>query len=187
MESKKTITLHGKTFELYIPATDIHPAITQLAKRISEDYRDARRPVLLVTLNGAVVFGGELFRQLDGEFEIAFVKLSSYGKNMSSQGEVRVDIPLTIDVAGRDVIIAEDVVDTGRTIRKLHHMLTQAGAKSIRTATLLLKPDVYARQADPLPVEYAALESQERFIIGYGLDYDGLGRNLEAIYAVEDE
>lgn len=187
MPFNPTITVHDRRFEPYISAEKIHTAISELATRINRDYREAVRPLLLVTLNGAIVFAGELFRQLDGPFEIAFVKLSSYGAGMDSTGTVRVEIPLTADVRGRDVIIAEDVVDTGTTIHALHDLLTAQEARSIRVATLLLKPDPYYRRPEPLPIDYAALEVEPRFIVGYGMDYDGLGRNLGALYAVCDE
>lgn len=184
------LTIHDRRFGLYMPETAIHSAISRVAAQINHDYTQAERPLLLVTLNGAFVFAGELFRQLTGPFEVAFVKLSSYGSGLTSSGRVAVDVPLTVDVRGRDIIIAEDVVDTGTTIHKLHSMLTEQGAKSVRVATLLLKPETYYHQPErpePLPIDYAAMESEPKFIIGYGMDYDGLGRNLGALYAVCDE
>ena len=136
-------TLHNSSFELYIPAETIHRAITRVAEQINQDYTNIVRPLLLVTLSGAVVFGGELFRQLRGPFEIAFVKLASYGAGTTSSGVVSVDVPLTADVRGRDVLIAEDVGDTGTTIHSLRDMLHECGASSIRVATLLPKSDIY--------------------------------------------
>lgn len=191
MEQPSTITIRDKRFSLYIPEQAIHDAVTNMAAAVNRDYATAQRPLLLVTLNGAFIFAGELFRQLTGEFEVAFVKLSSYGAGMASSGTVAIDVPLTTDVKERDIIIAEDVVDTGTTIHHLHTLLTEQGARSIRVATLLLKPETYYRQPErpePLPIDYAALESEPRFIIGYGMDYNGLGRNLGALYTVcEDE
>lgn len=184
-------TLHDRRFAPYISAERIHAAISEVAARINRDYSAAVRPLLLVTLSGAIVFGGELFRQLEGPFEIAFVKLSSYGAGTTSSGQVKVEVPLTADVEGRDVIIAEDVVDTGNTIHALHAMLTERGARTVRVATLLLKPDPYFRQSGrtdgTLPIDYAALEVEPRFIVGYGMDYDGLGRNLGALYTLCEE
>lgn len=184
MNPKNSITIHGRRFGLYIPEADIHYAISQVAEQINYDARkgDFNRPLVLVTLNGALIFGGELFRQLEGDFEIAFIKLSSYGSGMSST-EVGVDVPLTVNVQGRDVIIAEDVVDTGKTIQKLDTLLKAAGARQIRVATLLLKPEVYTAERE---IDYVALESENRFIIGYGLDYNEAGRNLPDIYALEE-
>lgn len=185
-----TLTVRDRRFGLYIPEEAIHTAISEIAARVNRDYLNTERPLMLVTLNGAFVFAGELFRQLTGPFEVAFVKLSSYGSGLTTSGQVSIDVPLTIDVRGRDILIAEDVVDTGNTIHKLHAMLTEQGAQSIRVATLLLKPDTYYNQPErpePLAVDYAALESEPKFIIGYGMDYDGLGRNLGALYAVCDE
>lgn len=183
-------TLHNRRFELYIPAETIHRAITRVAEQINRDYTDARHPLLLVTLSGAVVFGGELFRQLRGPFEIAFVKLASYGAGTTSSGVVSVDVPLTADVHGRDVLIAEDVVDTGTTIHRLRDMLNECGARSIRVATLLLKPDIYYHRPErpnPMPIDYVALESEPKFIVGYGMDYDEQGRNLGALYTLCEE
>lgn len=184
------LTIRDRRFGLYIPEPMIHTSISEVAARINRDYSQAERPLLLVTLNGAFVFAGELFRQLTGDFEVAFVKLSSYGSGLASSGQVAVDVPLTTDVRGRDVLIAEDVVDTGTTIHKLYAMLTEQGARSIRVATLLLKPETYYHQPErpePLPIDYAALESEPKFIIGYGMDYDGAGRNLGALYALCEE
>lgn len=184
------LTIRDRRFGLYTPEEAIHTAISRVAAQINHDYADAIRPLLLVTLNGAFVFAGELFRQLTGDFEVAFVKLSSYGSALASSGQVAVDVPLTTDVRGRDVLIAEDVVDTGTTIHKLHAMLTEQGARSIRVATLLLKPETYyhlPERPEPLTIDYAALESEPKFIIGYGMDYDGLGRNLGSLYALYEE
>lgn len=183
---EQTLTVRDRRFRLYIPEEDLHAAVSRIAGEINRDYASAVRPLLLVTLNGAFVFAGELFRQLDGPFEVAFVKLSSY-EGLGTSGTVHVDIPLTTEVAGRDVLIAEDVVDTGTTIQRLHELLAERGARSVRTATLVLKPTVYNRRANPLPIEYVGVESEPRFIIGYGLDYDGLGRNLAGIYVLCDE
>ena len=187
----RTVTLLDRRFEPYISAERIHTAISELARRINRDYAACTgRPLLLVTLNGALIFAGELFRQLTGDFEVAFVKLSSY-EGIGSTGKVRLDVPVTAEVRGRDIVIAEDVVDTGNTIHALHGLLQQAGARSVRVATLVLKPTVYYRQPERpgglLPVDYAAVEVEERFIVGYGMDYDGLGRNLGAIYVLSED
>lgn len=183
---KHTVTVHDLEFELYIPGDTIHAAITSVAEAINRDYEDAECPLLLVTLNGALVFAGELFRQLTGSFEVAFIKMSSYGAGMISLGAVSVDVPLTVDVAGRRVIIAEDIIDTGNTIHQLHAMLIERGAKEVRVATLLLKPAVYhaTHPQNALPLDYVALEVEPKFIVGYGLDYNNAGRNLGAIYTL---
>lgn len=183
------LTIHDRRFRLHTPKKAIHDGIARVAGEINRDYASAERPLMLVTLNGAFVFAGELFRQLTGPFEVAFVKLSSY-EGLGTSGNVKIDVPLTTDISGRDVIIAEDVVDTGNTIHKLHVLLTDQGAKSVRVATLLLKPETYYNQPErpePLPIDYIALESEPAFIIGYGMDYDGLGRNLGALYVVCEE
>lgn len=179
--SGKTIRVRDLDFEPYISSESVRHQITQLAGVINKEYEQVACPLLLVTLNGGIVFGGELFRQLSGDVEIGFVKLSSYGSSTCSSGTVRVDVAPTVDVADRDVIIVEDVVDTGNTIEALTNLLTQAGARSVKVATLLIKRDVYTKS---LPVDYVGFESENIFIIGYGLDYGGLGRNLDGIYKV---
>lgn len=179
--SDKTIRVRDLDFEPYISSDAVREQITQLAGVINKDYAEVVCPLLLITLSGGIVFGGELFRQLSGDVEIGFVKLSSYGDTTRSSGSVRVDVAPTVDVADRDVIIVEDVVDTGNTIEVLTNMLTQAGARSVKVATLLIKRDVYKKD---LPIDYVGFESENIFIIGYGLDYGGLGRNLDGIYKV---
>lgn len=185
----ETITIRDRRFRPYLSGDAIRSAISRLAATINRDYADAERPLLLVTLNGAFVFAGELFRQLEGPFEVAFVKLGSYGAGMTSSGTVSVDVPMTAAVEGRDVLIAEDIVETGRTIDRLYHMLRERGARSVRVATLLLKPSVYYPQAEKarlLPIDYAAFETEPLFLVGYGMDYDGAGRNFGALYAICD-
>ena len=123
-----TLTIRDLRFEPYIPAEKIHTAITTLAERINRDYSTAHRPLLLVTLSGAVVFAGELFRQLEGPFEIAFVKLSSYGAGTTTSGHVAVDVPPTADVRDRDVIVAEELPLQGLGAAMMDR-LTRASAK----------------------------------------------------------
>lgn len=185
MGAKNNITIHSRPFELYIGEAEIHEAISQVAEQINWDYEqgDFTRPLVLVTLNGGLVFGGELFRQLEGNFELAFVKVASYGSCMDSSGNVQVEVPVTVDVESRDVIIVEDVVDSGNTICALFDLLGRTKAKSIRVATLLLKPEAYTGE---IPIDYVALECENRFVIGYGMDYDQAGRNLGAIYALAE-
>ncbi len=174
------VTLHNRVFESYIPESTLQKAIRKVAARINLDYASSQKPpILLVTLNGAFLFGAELYKELTPGFELGFVKLASYGSGTKSSGKVRVEIAPTVPIRGRDVIVVEDVVETGNTIETLYKLLTEAGAKSIRTATLLIKPNLYLKS---IPIDYMALEIEDRFVVGFGLDYNQQGRNLRDIY-----
>lgn len=179
------IKIHDRLFEPYITGEVVRAAVTAVAERINADYRHTNTPpLLMVTLSGGLVFGGELLRQISVDCEVGFVKLSSYGSGMHTSGRIREDVAPTVSTIGRDVIIVEDVVDSGNTIEALDAMFKSAGAASVRVATLLIKREVYSKN---IPIDYVAIESENKFIIGYGLDYDGLGRNLDGIYTVIEQ
>lgn len=165
-------------------ADAVHQAIKQVALQINQDYADCECPLLMITLNGGIVFGTELFRQIEGNCEVGFVKFSSYKNELYSSGKATLEIPPTIDVKGRDVILAEDIVDTGNTLVELMRIFTEAGAASVRIATLLIKREVYDKQ---YAIDYVGLESEDLFVVGCGLDYAGLGRNLNGIYKIIEE
>ena len=173
------VTLLDKTFVKYILSDKIDAEIARLAAEINEEYRNDD-PILLITLNGAVFFAVDLIKQLDIKCRITCVKLSSYS-GTESTGKINNLISLNEDVKGQRILILEDIVDTGRTYIHLHKMLTEAGAKDIRMATMTMKPDAY--KAD-LPVHYVGLSIPNKFVVGRGLDYDGYGRNLNDIYQV---
>ncbi len=170
---------------MLISGGQVQQAIQRVAQRVNADCRGGKfqRPVALITLNGALVFGGELFRQLEGDWEVGFVKVSSYAADMQSTGDVQVDVPPTVDVAGRDVIVVEDVVDSGKTVKSLLTLLDKVGARSVRIATLLFKPGAYKAG---IPIDYVGLPICDEFVVGYGLDYDQAGRNLSAIYVLDE-
>ncbi len=178
------ITLHDQVFEPYITEEQVTGAIERLAAQISVDYSTKERPLLLVTLNGAFVFGAELFARLSKNFELGFVKLSSYGAQMTSSHNVRVDIEPTTAISGRDVLIAEDIVETGHTLEALQQMLAEMGARSVRTAVLAVKPGIYDGR---LPIEYVGMELGDLFVVGSGFDYNEQGRNLRGIYKLVEE
>lgn len=184
METKNTATLHGRQFRLLIPTPQVQEAIRQVAREVNADYRNGtfRRPLVLVTLSGALVFGGELFRQLEGDFELGFVRAFSYGSGMESAEDVRIELSGAVDVAGRDVLVVEDVVDSGRTAESLRTLLCKAQARRVWIATLLFKPEAYR---GALLIDYVGLRIEDRFVVGYGLDYDQAGRNLNAIYVLD--
>ena len=150
-----------------------------MASQINRDYA-GKRPLLLGVLNGCFMFVAELMRNLEIECEISFVKLSSY-QGTNSTGVVREVLGLTESIAGRDVIIVEDIVDTGYTMQSMLETLGTRNPASIKIASLFVKP---SRLKVPVDVEYSVFTIPDRFIVGYGLDYDGLGRNLPDVYDV---
>lgn len=172
--------IHDIDFEPYISSDHIEEAISKLAERINTDYADRDSPLLaLITLSGAIIFASQLCKQLKVPVELAFVKCSSYGVTTHSSGDVKFEVEPTTDIKGRDVLVLEDIVDTGNTWVALNKYIKEHGAQSVRIATLLLKEEVYDKD---LPLDYVALRVENRFLIGYGLDYNQLGRNLNGIY-----
>lgn len=173
------ITIKDKQFKLYLSAEQIEEKVAALAERLNADYA-GKKPLLLGTLNGAFIFAADLVRHLNFEHEIQFVKYSSYS-GMNTTGNVKELIGLKGDIEGRDVIIIEDIVDTGTTMSQILPYIQKKGAKSVEIAALLSKPG--KKQVD-VNIKYCAFEIPNDFIVGYGLDYDELGRNLKDIYVV---
>jgi hypoxanthine phosphoribosyltransferase len=171
------IKLHDKEFETYLAEEVIQQRIKELGQKISEDYA-GRRPLFVAILNGSFMFASDLFKYLQIEAEICFIKLSSY-KGTQSSGKVITTIGLDDDLFGRDVILVEDIVDTGRTLHNFLPRLIHQQPRSLRLATLLHKPEA---TEFPLSLDYVGFTIPNKFVVGYGLDYDGLGRNLKEIY-----
>lgn len=179
---EQTVTLHDKSFKPFIPNRDIEAAIDRVALRLNRDYQAGEDiPLLVCVLNGALLFTAELMKRLTFPAELCCTKLSSY-EGTSSTGVIREELPVSAPVKGRRVLILEDIIDTGNTIAALCKMLREAGARDIRISSLLLKPDTYSGS---IPIDYVALEIPSRFIVGFGLDYDQLGRNLPDIYVLD--
>lgn len=176
------ITLKDKTFKRSIPYETISAAIDGVADRINADFNDAEDiPVLLCVLNGSIMFMGELMKRLKFNCQIISTKLTSYvGTN--STGKVKQAIGLTADISGRRVIIVEDIVDTGNTIVELKRILAEAGAAESYVCTLLYKPEAFHQN---VKLDYVAMEIPNEFIVGFGLDYDELGRNYKDIYTLD--
>lgn len=175
-----SVTILDKTFVKFIPGAEIDAAIQKVADQINKDYKDDD-PILLVTLNGAIVFAVDLLKKLTIRCKISCVKLSSYS-GTSSTNVVKNLIGLTDDLHGKRVLILEDIVDTGRTYQHLVDMLTEAGVKDLRIATMTCKPEAYKLD---LPIHYCAFSIPNKFVVGRGLDYDGYGRNLPDIYQLK--
>ena len=183
-DMENRIKLHDKVFRPFIPNERIEKAIDDLAARMNAEYAGCQEvPVLLCVLNGSILFTAELMKRLDFDVDLMSIKLSSY-QGTSSTGQVRTEMGLTGDVTGKKVIIVEDIVDTGRTIEALVRILHERKASDVKICTLLLKPDMYKK---PLPLDYIAMEIPNDFIVGFGLDYDGLGRNYKDIYVLDNE
>ncbi|MDA9563664.1 hypoxanthine phosphoribosyltransferase [Flavobacteriales bacterium] len=175
------VKIKDKQFVKNIPSGNIQQSIQQVADKINVEMA-GKNPVFVVVLNGAFMFASDLLKKIDIECEITFVKVASY-EGTSSTGEVKELIGLNQDINNREVIIVEDIVDTGETIVALIDQIKHQDPADVRIATLLFKPDAYRKD---IPIDYVAMEVGNDFLVGYGLDYDGLGRNLEDIYIVEE-
>lgn len=175
------VSINKLSFISYITETQISARIQELAADMKERY-DGLQPIFLGVLNGAFIFAADLVRATDFESVISFIKLSSY-RGMKSSGKVASVIGLDIDIKGRHVIIVEDIIDTGNTMHSFIPELEALEPASIALATLLVKPE--ALQYD-ITIDYVGFEIPNRFVVGYGLDYDGLGRQLKDIYQLAE-
>lgn len=173
------LTIDDKTFEPFIEYDMIEKRIRLLSIQINVDYED-KKPIFIGALNGAFIFMADLLKEVDILCETAFVKVSSYHGNTKSSGEIIEDYSLNIDITGRDIIIVEDIVDTGKTLDYLIKTFEKHKPNSIKVATLLYKPAA-VKVAIP-NIEYIGFEIANDFVLGYGLDYKGLGRNTKDIY-----
>jgi len=177
-----TIQVRDKKFNPYITAEEIKKQISRLAGEINADY-DGKRPLFVAILNGSFMFAADLFRELSIEAEICFIKLASY-KGTRSTGNVMTSIGLDETISGRHVVIVEDIIDTGNTLQAFLPQLMVQQPASLKIAALLNKPDAMKH---PLQIDYLGFKVPDKFLVGYGLDYDGLGRNLGEIYQLTEE
>lgn len=182
MFEMEKITLKDKTFKTAIPYEKISAAIDEVAEKINKDFMGCNDiPILLCVLNGSIMFMGELMKRLRFDCQIISTKLTSY-VGTSSTGRVKQAMGLTADITGRRVIVVEDIVDSGNTIVELKSILEEKGASESKICTLLLKPDAYKKD---VRIDYVAMEIPNDFIVGFGLDYDELGRNYKDIYVLD--
>jgi len=172
-----TIKVHDKSFETYLSEETILQRVEELAVDINKDYA-GKRPLLIAILNGSFMFASDLFKQLTIEAELCFIKIASY-KGMKSSGKVITSIGLEEDIYNKDVLIVEDIVDTGKTLHRFLPKLHHQQPRSLKIVTLLHKPEA---TEFPLTLNYIGFVIPNKFVVGYGLDYDGLGRNLKEIY-----
>lgn len=171
------INVHDKSFETYLSEEVIGKRIRELAAQINTDYA-GKRPLFIAILNGSFMFAADLFKHLSITAEICFIKLASY-QGMRSSGEVVTSIGLEEDIFDKDIIIVEDIVDTGKTLHDFLPQLVHRQPRSLKIATLLHKSEATEY---PLSLGYVGFDIPNKFVVGYGLDYDGLGRNLKEIY-----
>ncbi len=181
MESK--IKLKDLTFEVMIPESKINEAVEQVAQTINSDYAQIDTPIFLGVLNGSFMFLSDLIKKIEFNCELSFVKLASY-EGTETTGAVKSLIGVNDSIEGRHIIIVEDIVDSGNSIEHMMATLEPLKPASIKVCSLFFKPKAYTKQ---IPIDYVAMEIGNEFIVGYGLDYDQLGRNLKDIYVVCNE
>ena len=171
------ISLHDKQFEPYLSAAQLAAAIEELATRLNQDYA-YKTPLFMAVLNGSFMFAADLLKALRIPCEISFIRLASY-QGTSSTGKVQEILGLTEEIGGRHVVVIEDIVDTGHTMRMLLDKLAVQQPASLEVASLFMKPECLQHE---VPVRYVGLSIPNDFIVGYGLDFDGLGRNYPDVY-----
>ena len=178
------IRLNDRTFKVMIPAEQIDAAVAKVAEKLNKDYADAKRPPIFVgVLCGAFVFLSDLVRKVQFTNEITFMQVSSY-QGTQSTGNVHQKLGIDFDITGRDIILVEDIVETGHSIEYMVNCLQTLNPNSVEVCTLFYKPEKYQYNRQ---IKYVAMEIGNEFIVGYGLDYDQVGRNLKDIYVVENE
>ena len=171
------IKLHDKTFEPYVSAEELNQITERMASEVYQDLQESR-PIFIAILNGSFMFAADFLRHYKGECEISFVKMASY-KGTQSTGKIHQLIGLSTPVEGRDVVILEDIIDTGNTLEEIYRIFEDKKVNSFRVATLFFKPDAYKKD---LKIDYVGKPIPNRFIVGYGLDFDEIARNLPQVY-----
>jgi hypoxanthine phosphoribosyltransferase len=176
------IQLKDKVFRPYISEERITEAVANLADRINSDLKE-KNPLFIVVLNGSFMFAADLLRRVTIPCSLSFIKLASYHGTQSS-GSVNELIGLSEEIKNRTVVVIEDIVDTGNTLERIFQIMSKKEVSEVKVASLLFKPEAYNKGK---PVDYAGFEIPNDFVVGYGLDYDGLGRNLPSLYVVDSE
>jgi hypoxanthine phosphoribosyltransferase len=174
-----TWKLNDKYFKKYIHSSDLQVKVSELSARINTDL-EGKKPLFVIVLNGAFIFASDLLKGVTIDCEMAFVKLSSYQGTQSS-GVVQQIIGLDLDIKGRTIVVIEDIVDTGLTLVRFLETLREMEPAEVKVAACLLKPDAFKSK---FPIDYLCYSIPNEFVVGYGLDYDGLGRNSGDIYKI---
>ncbi|MCH2023669.1 MAG: hypoxanthine phosphoribosyltransferase [Saprospiraceae bacterium] len=173
------INCNGKDFEIFLTSEQIQNRLKEVCEEINVEYKD-KKPIFLGILNGVFRVAGDVFKYIDIECEVSFVKLKSY-EGTESSGKITTMLGLDTNLEGRDIILLEDIVDTGRTFHSFLPELHKLNPKSVSILTLLVKPDAMEYE---IPLKYVGFSVPNHFLLGYGLDYDGLGRQLNDIYQI---
>ncbi len=177
----QVIRVHDKQFEPYLTAEEIALRIKMVAQQLNQDYA-GKKPLFIAILNGSFMFASDLFKEITIDAEICFIKLASY-KGTKSTGHVITAIGLDMDIIGREIIIIEDIVDTGKTLSEFLPQIHHQQPASVKIVALLQKPDAMVY---PVKIDYLGFTIPNKFVVGYGLDYDGLGRNIREIYRLAE-
>ena len=177
-----TIQVLDKKFKPYISAEELNKRIKEIADGINKDY-EGKKPIFIAILNGSFMFASDLFKAISIDAEICFIKLASY-KGTKSSGQVITAIGLDMDLFGRDIVILEDIIDTGKTLSTFIPQLQHQQPHSLKVCSMLHKPEATEY---PITIDYLGFTVPDKFLLGYGLDYDGLGRNLPEIYQLVEE
>lgn len=172
--------IKDKSFKILLTEEEIQARVAHMAKAISKDYKD-KSPLFIGILNGCFMFVADVMKNVKVPAKVSFIKLASYSEMVSS-GAVKELIGLNENIFKKDVVILEDIIDSGNTIASVVEQFTDRGAASVAVATLLLKPDALKTKVD---IKYVGFEIGNEFVVGYGLDYDGLGRNTKDIYQLK--
>ena len=176
-----TINVHDKTFSTFLSESAINDQVKRIAQEINTDYK-GKTPLFIAILNGSFMFASDLFKELEIEAQVCFIKLASY-QGVKSTGNVVTSIGLDVSLKDRDVIVIEDIVDTGKTLHDFLPQIKDQHPTSVKIATLLHKPEALKY---PLTLDYVGFSIPNKFVVGYGLDYDGLGRNLREIFQLAE-
>ena len=174
-----TIRVHDKIFKPYLTQEEISTRVSFIAEQLNSDY-EGKKPLFLAILNGSFIFASDLFKKLNIEVEICFIKLASY-KGSKSTGRVVTAIGLDAEIYGRDLVIVEDIIDTGKTLTEFLPQLQHQQPSSLKVVALLHKAEA---TIFPITIDYLGFTIPDKFVVGYGLDYDGLGRNIPEIYTL---
>ncbi len=176
----QAITIKDKEFVPFISSEEIQNCIHRISNTIYEEYKE-EVPVFVGVLSGVIMFFSDFLKHYHGDCEIAFLQLASY-EGFQSTNKIDTKLDFTKDLTNRHVIILEDIIDTGNTLEHLYDKLENMPVKSLKIASLLFKPDAFKKD---LNINYIGMEIPNKFVVGYGLDYDGLGRNIDAIYQLK--
>ncbi len=177
----ESIQIHDKHFVPFIAKDKINRYVEFLANQIAEDIGSDEVPIFIGILNGSFMFAADFVRNYPHECHITFVKMASY-EGVNSSGKIKHLVGINEDLTGKTVVILEDIIDTGNTLAEIYDIFRDKKVKKLMVATLFFKPDVFKKE---LPIDYIGKSIEDKFIVGYGLDYDGLGRNLPDIYQLK--